>query len=207
MKTISNYFQCIVFFTLGILSFQAMATEKMLTANFINKAVAKGVADIGAAELALEESSSQEVKAYAQIMIDDNMDINKTLVDLARDKNIQLANSDEFVDKALSLMVTPNEKSFDVAYAKNQLRTHQEKIDWFQRAADSDDYEMRNIATSILPELRRHLLMAEQLVAATAETKTDIYQDRKNQVNTEANPGIDRVPSTDKEISKEPLKN
>lgn len=203
MKSIVKFIQHSLFLGLAILSCHALAAEtpaeKMLATDFINKAAAKGIADIGSAKLALEQSSSQEVKAYAQRMINDNSDINTTLTEVARDKKVAMASSDELVKSAHSFMVNPNEEAFDVAYARNQVLSHQEKIDFFQRAAKSEDYVIRNTASAILPKLRQHLLMAEQLVAATAETKTDIYQDRKNQVNTESNPGVDRVPSTDRD--------
>lgn len=181
-------------------SVPAISEDKILAKNFIDKAVAMGIADISSAKLALEQSDAQEVKAYAQRIINNSKDINKVLTDLAAEKKVAIANTEHLAKKAEQKMVKPNEESFDVSYARNQIHSIQEKIDLFQRAADSEDYDVRTAANVVLPKLRQQLLMAEQLVSATAETKTDIYQDRKNQVNTETNPGIDRVPTTDKNL-------
>ena len=150
------------------------------TAFFIDEALMKGWVEVANAKLALEESSSQEVKAFANHMINEHEDINAELMALAREKNVQLTRSDELQERVKPLMLKIRVgEYFDIAYANNQVIAHQQTLRMLQRAVDSSDADIVTFARRNLPVIEQHLRMAEQLVAATAETKTDIYQDRE----------------------------
>src|SRR5688572_4812210 len=66
---------------------------------FIVEAYSHGLAEISAAELALEKSTSSNVKAFAQHMIEDHTEINKELQTIAERKNIHLSDSTRLSDK------------------------------------------------------------------------------------------------------------
>src|SRR5690606_2562210 len=120
-------------------------------------------------------TDSQTISAYAHKMMSEYENIHSSIVELADAKDIDIAskaNSEEADEIALE-----DKDGFDVAYARNQVAVHQHSLSLFQRAAKSDDYETRTLATSTLRYIQQHLQMAEQLYAATAESKTDIYQD------------------------------
>lgn len=173
------------------------------TTEFIEQTSVRSMAIIGAAEIALEVSRSQEVKAFAQKFISEYETVMNGVRELAETKNIEIAEENELKDRAKNLIFKERDQnSFDVAYANNQLPAVQQMILMFQEAADSTDYEVRNFAVSTLPQLRRHLLMTEQLYAGTAETKTDIYHDRDNQLDSNNSSADDeqnrRVPTTDR---------
>lgn len=170
---------------------------------FIDQVSVRSLAIISAAELALEISTSQEVKGYAQKMISEYESITNGINDLAQEKNIATLNEGELKETAKTLIFQErNQQSFDVAYANNQVPAIQQLILMFQEASDSKDYEVRTFAAGTLPKLRRHLLMAEQMLAGTAETKTDIYQDRDNQLDRNNPDAKDeenkRIPTTDR---------
>src|SRR5690606_16798795 len=132
--------------------------------------------EIANAKLALQQSSSQEVKGFAQHMIRDHEDVNAQLLQLAREKNITLAEGDELKERTKPLMLKVRVgEFFDIAYANNQVIAHQQTLRLFQRAAQSADDDIKTFVQKQLPVMERHLRMAEQLVAATAETRTDIY--------------------------------
>lgn len=170
---------------------------------FIDQVSMRSMAIIGAAEIALDITRSQEVKAFAQKIISEYEPIMESVNELAKSENIEIADKHELKETAKKLMIQErDQKSFDVAYANNQLPAIRQMILMFQDAADSTEYDVRNFAVSTLPQLRRHLLMAEQLYAGTAETRTDIYHDRDNQLDSD-NPDIDeeqnrRIPATDR---------
>jgi putative membrane protein len=99
---------------------------------------------------------------------------------LAREKKVQLSRGDELQERVKPLMLKVRVgEYFDIAYANNQVIAHQQTLRMLQRAVDSTDADIVTFARRTLPVIEQHLRMAEQLVAATAETKTDIYQDRE----------------------------
>ncbi|HSX85459.1 MAG TPA: DUF4142 domain-containing protein [Cellvibrio sp.] len=168
----------VVALAFSVASLFAVANED--TDFFIDEALMKGWVEVANAKLALEESSSQEVKAFANHMINEHEDINAELMALAREKKVQLSQSDELQERVKPLMLKVRVgEYFDIAYANNQVIAHQQTMRMLQRAVDSTDDDIVTFARRNLPVIEQHLRMAEQLVAATAETKTDIYQDRE----------------------------
>lgn len=163
---------------LGVISLGATANED--TDFFIDEALMKGWVEIANAKLALQESSSQEVKAFAHHMIKDHENINDELMQMARKKNVPLTQGDELQERIKPLMLKIRVgEYFDIAYANNQMVAHQQTMRLFQRAAQSTDDDVAAFVKKHSGIIEQHLRMAEQLVAATAETKTDIYQDRE----------------------------
>lgn len=172
----------VVAMILGVTSLFAFANED--TEFFIDEALMKGWVEIANAKLALQRSSSQEVKGFAQHMIRDHENMNAELLNLARDKNVPLAEGDELQERTKPLMLKVRVgEFFDIAYANNQVIAHQQTLRLFQRAAQSADDDVKAFVQKQLPIMERHLRMAEQLVAATAETRTDIYQDREGKTD------------------------
>lgn len=168
----------VVALAFSVASLFAVANED--TDFFIDEALMKGWVEVANAKLALEESSSQEVKAFANHMINEHEDINAELMALAREKKVQLSRGDELQERVKPLMLKVRVgEYFDIAYANNQVIAHQQTMRMLQRAVDSTDDDIVTFARRTLPVIEQHLRMAEQLVAATAETKTDIYQDRE----------------------------
>lgn len=192
----------LVFISCAALNF-SYAQPPQNAKEFIEQVSVRSMAIIGAAEIALDISRSQEVKAFAQKIISEYEPIKDAVNELADNEGLAIADEKELKETAKNLIFEErDQESFDVAYANNQVPAIQQLILMFQQAADSTDYEVRNFAVSTLPQLRRHLLMAEQLYAGTAETKTDIYHDRDNQLDSD-NPDVDdeqnrRVPTTDR---------
>src|SRR5690606_5955733 len=59
--------------------------------DFVEEASAKGIAEIEVGRLALEKSTSQEVKTFAQRMIDDHTKANEKLAALASEKKLEVS--------------------------------------------------------------------------------------------------------------------
>ncbi len=162
----------------GVVSLGATANED--TDFFIDETLMKGWVEIANAKLALQESTSQEVKAFAHHMIKDHENLNAELMQMAREKDVPLTQGDELQERIKPLMFKPRMgEYFDIGYANNQMVAHQQTLRLFQRAAQSTDEDVSAFVKQNLRTMEQHLRMAEQLVAATAETKTDIYQDRE----------------------------
>lgn len=139
--------------------------EAINSAIFVDKASAKGIAEIEAGHLALRESSHADVKKFARTMINEHGAINRELVRLAQRKDIAVADEAELINQAkLSLMKVREGESFDIAYARNQVTAHEEVIALFNKASRLPDSDISNFADKKLPALQEHLSMAQALL-------------------------------------------
>ena len=147
----------------------SFAENIVAPADFLDKATARDITEIETGKLALQNAKRPEVIAYAQHMIAEHSANNKELVKLAEQKNIPLRNETELANNIRAFVARQiDEKSFDIAYAKNQVLTHQRTVQLFRHAIVSDDQEVRAFAKAMLPKLMHHLYMAQQLLEATS---------------------------------------
>ena len=141
-------------------------TDTIDAQDFVEEASAKGVAEIEVAKLALEKATSDEVKGFAQTMMDDHSRSNQQLRELATRKQLELSDEAGLIDKAKALVLQlRGEESFDKAYMNNQVLAHQQAITLFRRASDSSDEDVAALARETLPKLEQHLQKAEQINA------------------------------------------
>ncbi|MGQ7957862.1 DUF4142 domain-containing protein [Pseudomonas sp. SP16.1] len=85
---------------------QAAEGNEGITAQaFVEEASAKGIAEIEVARLALEEATSEEIREFAQTMIDDHGKLNQKLRELATRKNLDLSDEAGLIDRAKALVL------------------------------------------------------------------------------------------------------
>lgn len=148
----------------------ANTTNPVSPEDFVEEASAKGIAEIEVGKLALEKATSQEVKDFAQSMVDDHTAANQKLGTLATQKELQVSDDAELINQAKALVLKlRGERSFDKAYMNNQVMAHQQTIELFQRASQSEDNEIAAFAKETLPKLEHHLKMAEEINAKLPE--------------------------------------
>ena len=135
--------------------------------DFIEEASAKGMAEIETANMALE-NGTDAVKDFAQRMIEDHGKANKKMQELAQKHDLDISDEATLMDKAkaMTLQVRDGE-SFDEAYANNQVNAHEQTIELFQRASNSDNADISAFAKQTLPKLEQHLDMARELAEET----------------------------------------
>ncbi|MBB4864770.1 putative membrane protein [Pseudomonas nitritireducens] len=135
--------------------------------NFVSQASAAGMAEIDAAKLALKKSQSNDVKAFAQHIIDDHTKAGEELKVIAQQQKLELADSPAMVDQAKAKVLDVRDDSFDAAYANNQVGAHEDAVKLFTDAANnSADTRIKAFAQQTLPVLQQHLEMAQELVKA-----------------------------------------
>ena len=136
--------------------------------DFVEDASAKGVAEIEAGKLALEKGSSADVKSFADMMVKDHTQANSKLKAIADAKKLEVSDDAQLMDKAKSMILElRGAKSFDQAYANNQVMAHQQTIKLFEdEAANGKDAELKAFATETLPKLKAHLTHAQELAKA-----------------------------------------
>lgn len=152
----------------------SMGTVFAATSNdFVDNAAAGGIAEIETSRLALEKSSSADIKAFANMMITDHSKANDELAALAKKNDIEVPDETTLVKQAKEKILDMRDESFDAAYANNQVKAHEETIKLFEKQANTvtDDKvkgatELKGFAQKMLPALEKHLEMAKKLQTA-----------------------------------------
>ena len=160
--------------TLAVALSTSMGTAFAATSNdFVDSAAAGGIAEVETSRLALEKSSSADIKAFANMMITDHSKANDELAALAKKHDIEVPDNTTLVKQAKEKILDLRDESFDAAYANNQVKAHEDTIELFKKEANTvtDDKvkgatELKGFAQKMLPALEKHLEMAKKLQAA-----------------------------------------
>ncbi len=160
----SKFFAAALALSVSLASHGAFAASD----DFVEDASAKGVAEVEAGKLALEKGTAADVKTFADMMVKDHTAANQKLKALADKKNIDVSDDAELLDKAKAMILElRSAKSFDQAYANNQVKAHEATIEIFEdEIKNGEDAELKAFATETLPKLKAHLVEAKKLAAA-----------------------------------------
>lgn len=134
---------------------------------FLDTAAQAGAAEIDASRLILERSQDADVKNFAQMMVSDHGDADQQLKQLATAKSVNLPQGAAPEDaKALEKLRLLSGRALDREYSERfGLQAHRQAVAIFERAANEGrDEDVKKFAASVLPTLRRHLHMAEDLI-------------------------------------------
>lgn len=133
--------------------------------SFVMKAAQGGMAEVELGNLAREKAQSDQVKQFAQRMVDDHGKANEELKSIAQQKGIALPTSlpameQKHKDKLSGL----SGEQFDHAYMQHMLMDHKKDVAEFQKASrTAKDDEIKQFATKTLPTLQDHLKEARQI--------------------------------------------
>ena len=149
----------------------SISTAMAATSNdFVDTAIQGGITEVEAGKLALEKSSSAQVKTFAQHMVTDHTKANQGLMALAKKLDIEVPDDAALTDKAKKAILEMRDESFDKAYANNQVAAHEKTVELFKKeAASSDNAELKAFASETLPTLEKHLQMAKELQSKYAK--------------------------------------
>lgn len=136
--------------------------------DFVEDASAKGVAEVQAGKLAEEKGTAADVKSFAAMMVTDHTAANDKLRAIAEQKKLKVSTDAQLMDKAKTMILDlRTAKSFDQAYANNQVKAHEATIEIFEdEIKNGDDADLKAFATQTLPTLKAHLEQAKALAAA-----------------------------------------
>jgi putative membrane protein len=137
------------------------------TQDFIDKAAVANQFEIDTSQLALKYGKGDDVKKFAQEMIDDHTKIGEEFKATLTAANIQLpAEGLDLSHKAkyAKLRVFTTESGFDASYVAEQLAAHEEAVTLFKdHAANDPTPAIKEFAAKTLPKLEHHLEMAKAL--------------------------------------------
>jgi len=148
-----------------ILKFEAMKDAAAST-TFAATAAQDGMIEVALAGLALRKSRSNQLRQFAQRVVQDYARSNGELDSIARCKGLILPT--EVDAKHTALVVSFNAKSgsaFDEAYLKHMGRKHSEATTLFESASRSGDPDVVAFARKGLSTLREHQVLADNLRA------------------------------------------
>ena len=129
------------------------------TMDFANKAATGGMMEVELGKMAEEKASSQRVKDFGKMMVDDHTMVNNNFKAIASKKNIELpASVNDDQRKEINNLSKKTGKDFDKAYVDMMVKDHKDDIKEFKDAEGNvDDNDVKNFITSTLPILQKHL--------------------------------------------------
>jgi putative membrane protein len=143
---------------------QAAAADRA-SVNFMHKAARAGLAEVELGRLALDRSNDNEIRGFAQRMIDDHSRANSELRDLAAHERVTLPNG---VTKAqlaaFNRLRRLRGNAFDRAFMDQMNVDHDQAVNLFRtQARYGRDTDVRQWADRTLPTLQHHRQMARDL--------------------------------------------
>lgn len=169
MKTAKNSLAKLFFLLIAISTANCFAEavpskDPIAPADFVNGALISGAAQVESAKLALQQSSSPEIKEFAQLIIDERSRATTDLTAIANKKHLRVISGSELLSKANAFILKANNnENFDAAYLQNQVKARADEIELFNKGALSKDPELAGFATENIPKLSHNLHLAETL--------------------------------------------
>jgi putative membrane protein len=136
---------------------------------FLEQAAQNGLAEVSASRLALEKSRNDQVRAFAQRMVDDHTRANEDLKALATRKQYQPPAEPSVLQKGKEMLIGAlSDEHFDRRYVSQMgVEAHEDTVELFEKASrDAQDAEVKAFASQLLPSLRDHLQAARRLKAS-----------------------------------------
>ena len=137
---------------------------------FAMKAAQGGIAEVQMGQLATQNASNPDVKAFGQQMVDDHTKANDKLKSVAQAQNMTLPESlgpkQQTEYAKLQGLSGP---SFDREYVKCMVKDHEEDVKEFQKEANTGkDPQIKAFASETLPVLEQHLSKIKSIQAGTS---------------------------------------
>nr|ALS90785.1 protein of unknown function (DUF4142) [uncultured bacterium] len=139
---------------------------------FIMETAHGGMMEVELAKLAVDKSSNEEVKQYAQRLVDDHTKANEELTQLASQKGVPISED----HKAMMKSQTAKDKlsklsgaDFDREFISWMVKDHAKEVKEFEQvSAKAKDTDVKDWAAKTLPTLREHLQMARDINSKVA---------------------------------------
>ncbi|MEG3988092.1 DUF4142 domain-containing protein [Microcoleus sp. S28C3] len=138
---------------------------------FVMQAGQLGMLEVELGRLAVQRGSSAGVKQYGQEMVEEHTRANQELMQLTRQKDVELPADMSTQNTALMDRLSGlSGRSFDTAYKQAMIDSHNQAIALFQaQSQQGQDPDLKAWATQKLPNLQAHLQMVNQMLADTSQ--------------------------------------
>jgi putative membrane protein len=145
---------------------QGEFTQKPKTPQeFVQFASETDLAEINLGRLAAQRGGSAAVKKFGDQMVTDHSKSNAKLLQIANKKQLRPASEMDAKHRELAdKLAKMNADEFDRTYMTEMVKGHKMVAGVFQAQAESGtDTDLKNFAAEIVPTIRQHLQMAEQI--------------------------------------------
>ncbi len=146
------------------------ADHSMQDKAFVKKALEGGMAEVQLGNLALQKAQSDDVKKFAQKMVDDHTKMGDDMKQVAQEVNVKVPDSPSKKDKALmAKLQAMSGADFDKAYMKAMVKDHQQDDrDFKDEAQNGSIPQVKEAAAKGEPIISQHLQMAQQLASGNS---------------------------------------
>ncbi len=136
---------------------------------FLTKAIQAGMAEVQLSELALEKTQNEQVRGFAERMVEEHTAANVQLINLAESAGMtpptEMDQQHQTEHQQLSQLAG---EEFDRQYIQGQVRDHQAAVELYSTEATQPSGPVDELAGQLLPALQEHLQMARQISQALA---------------------------------------
>jgi putative membrane protein len=139
---------------------------------FVREAAQDGMTEVELAKLAMQKSSNDQVKQFAQKMLHDHSQASSELQSIAKAKGLSVPDKlDAKHETMVQQLSAKSGAAFDAAYAAAMAKGHNKAVALFKAATLNKDPELAAFAKKTLPTLEDHKQLADNL-HANVRTRT-----------------------------------
>lgn len=126
--------------------------------DFLNNALSRGFEELQMSGIAVVKAQNEEVRAFAQKMINTHSKANKEIKEIAELKNINVTSGTTGEQqKEMSEMSKLSGAAFDKEYIKKMVANHEKDVAEYQKQANgANDTTIKKFAAELLPTLKEH---------------------------------------------------
>jgi putative membrane protein len=136
---------------------------------FLTTAIQAGLAEVQLARLALENAQDEQVRGFAERMVEEHTAANEQLVSLAETAGMtpptEMDQRHQALHQRLSELAGAE---FDRQYMQGQVEDHRTAVELYSTEATQPRGPVDELAGQLLPALQQHLQMARQISQALA---------------------------------------
>ena len=160
--------------------------------DFVNEASVGGMFEVESSKAVIGKVHSEDVKEFAQKMIDDHGAANAKLAAIAGDQKLQVPKTLDANHKGELEALSGSTDGVDEFYVKLQRDAHDDAVKLFENyAQDGDNADLKTFAAQTLPTLKMHQEMAEEMASR--------MEDNSPGATTSATPAINAPDSVNPE--------
>jgi putative membrane protein len=140
---------------------QASPLDKM----FVRNALQGGMAEVQLGQLTLQKSNNEQVKQFAQKMIDDHTKLGDQMKPIAQQVGVPVPTEISKKDKkTMAQLQGLSGTAYDQAYIKDMVKDHKKDLSDFQsEVASGQDPAVKDAANQGSQVITQHLQLAQQL--------------------------------------------
>ncbi len=159
---------CAAFGTCSVASAQSSGSLNSMDKKFLMEAAQGGNFELASAKLATQKASSEDVKKYAQKLVDDHEQLDPQLKSFATAHNTPLAKGMEADDKAVMMKLKNlSGTAFDKAYIKSAKDINSEDMQDEQKELENtNNTQLKELVQKMKDSDAAHENMAQNLKAS-----------------------------------------